>query len=65
MNLNMPKVFSLIAICYGLISIYFKFDIITRYIDKGDSPIQQLFFPIILIIVGSYFLLRKSKTKQK
>jgi len=63
MKLNTLKIFSIIAIFYGLISIYFKFDIITRYIDKGDSPIQQLFFPIILLIAGIYFLIRKSKTK--
>lgn len=65
MKLKSRKVFSLIAITYALITIYFKFDIITRFIDKGDSPIHQLFFPFILIIAGTYFLLRKPKNKQK
>ncbi len=63
--MNLRTVFGLVAVCYGLISIYFKMDIIHRYIEKGDSPLQQLFLPIILLIVGFYLLFRRSKTETK
>lgn len=65
MKITSIKIFSVIAILYALISFYFKFDIITRYIEKQDSPIQQLFFPIILFVGGVYLLFRNSKTKEK
>lgn len=61
---NTIRTFSLIAILYAVITFYFKFDIITRFIQKGDSPIEQLFLPTILL-VGGLFIFLKSYKKQK
>lgn len=58
------KTFSIIAILYAIFSIYFKFDIVTRYLSKGDSPIEQLFLPVILLIGGIYFFFKNPKSEK-
>ncbi|GAB3665488.1 hypothetical protein GCM10028791_41260 [Echinicola sediminis] len=63
-RINTLKTFSLIAILYAVITFYFKFDIVTRFIQKGDSPIEQLFLPTILLVGGLIIFIKNYKTKK-